>query len=249
MTLAPAADHVLAVLSLLARRPEPLAAASIAEQLQLPRSTVYRLLGVLSDRGFVTHLPEERVYGLGLAAYELGSAYQRQAPLQRLARPVVRRLVDATQQNAHLAVLRGSDVVYVLEERAPGRPSLVTDVGVRLPALRTASGRAILARLPTRQVRATYPHAEALDGAVPTLADLRTLLARTRRRGYATEEGSVTPGLSSVAQGVLDHADHPAAAIALTYVAASTTKEEVQGLVDALARAAGQLSRRLLGPG
>ena len=83
MKLAPAADHVLAVLSLLARRPEPLPAASIAEQLELPRSTVYRLLGVLCDRGFVTHLPEERCYGLGLAAYELGSAYQRQAPLQR----------------------------------------------------------------------------------------------------------------------------------------------------------------------
>ena len=83
MTLAPAADHVLAVLSLLARRPEPLAAASIADQLQRPRSTVYRLLGVLCDRGFVTHLPEERVYGLGLAAYELGSAYQRQRSEER----------------------------------------------------------------------------------------------------------------------------------------------------------------------
>lgn len=249
MTLAPAADHVLAVLSLLARRPEPLAAASIAEQLELPRSTVYRLLGVLVDRGFVTHLPEERVYGLGLAAYELGSAYQRQAPLQRLARPVVRRLADTTGQNAHLAVLRGSDVVYVLEERAPGRPSLVTDVGVRLPALRTASGRALLAHLPARQVRATYPHADALDGVVPTLGDLRALLAESRRRGHATEEGSVTAGLSSVAQCVLDHAGHPAAALALTYVAAETTEAEVARLVDAMDRAADQLSRRLLGPG
>ena len=249
MTHAPAADHVLAVLSLLAHRPEPLAAASIAEHLQLPRSTVYRLLGVLSDRGFVTHLPEERCYGLGLAAYELGSAYQRQAPLQRLARPILRRLVDATHQNAHLAVLRGSDVVYVLEERAPGRPSLVTDVGVRLPALRTASGRALLAHLPARQVRAIYPDVASLDGAVPTLADLRALLARVRGRGYATEEGSVTTGLSSVAQCVLDHADHPVAAIALTYVAASTPDDEVRRLVDAMDRAAGQLSRRLLGPG
>ena len=248
MAQAPAADHVLAVLSLLARRPEPLAAASIAEQLQLPRSTVYRLLAVLCDRGFVTHLPEEHCYGLGLAAYELGSAYQRQAPLQRLARPIVRRLVDVTHQNAHLAVLMGSDVVYVLEERAPGRPSLVTDVGVRLPALRTASGRAMLARLPARQVRAVYPRAEALDG-VPNLADLRALLAQTRRRGHALEEGSVTEGLSSVAQSVVDHAGHPVAAIALTYVAASTPDGEVQGLVEALGRAAHQLSRRLLGPG
>jgi DNA-binding IclR family transcriptional regulator len=40
-------------------------------------------------------------------------------------------LVDATRHNAHLAVLHGRDVLYVIEERAPGRPPLVTDVGVR----------------------------------------------------------------------------------------------------------------------
>ena len=59
----------------------------------------------------------------------------------------------------------------------------------------------------------------------------------------------MTEGLSSVAQSVVDHAGHPVAAIALTYVAASTSDAEVAGLVDALDRAAGQLSRRLLGPG
>ena len=247
MTLAPAADHVLAVLSLLGRHLEPLPAASIAEQLQLPRSTVYRLLSILSDRGFVTHLPEERRYGLGLAAYELGPAYQRQEPLQRLARPIVRRLVDTTAQNAHLAVLRGSEVVYVLEERAPGRPSLVTDVGVRLPALETASGRAILARLSARQVRAIYPDAGSLDPGIETLGDLRRLLVEGRRRGYAVEEGTVTPGLSSVAQAVLDHVEHPVAAVAVTYVADATSTNEVQQLVAAVDRGAAQLSRRLRG--
>jgi len=40
-------------------------------------------------------------------------------------------LVDAARHNAHLAVLHGRDVLYVIEERAPGRPPLVTDVGVR----------------------------------------------------------------------------------------------------------------------
>ena len=50
-----------------------------------------------------------------------------------------------TTHNAHLAVLHGRDVLYVIEERAPGRPLLVTDVGVRLPATLTASGLAMLA--------------------------------------------------------------------------------------------------------
>ena len=64
-----------------------------------------------------------------------------------MARRTLAELVDRTGQSAHLAVLHGRDVLYVLEERAPGRAPLVSDVGVRLPAHLTASGRAILARL------------------------------------------------------------------------------------------------------
>ena len=63
----------------------------------------------------------------------------------------------ATTHNAHLAVLHGRDVLYVVEERAAGRPPLVTDVGVRLPAHLTASGLAMLAALPPAQVRALFP--------------------------------------------------------------------------------------------
>ena len=82
-------------------------------------------------------------------------------------------------------VLQGSDVLYVIEERAPGRPPLVTDVGVRLPAHLTASGRAILAGLPPAQVRALYPGRAAIRDphrsqgpASPT--ELRRLLVSTR---------------------------------------------------------------------
>src|SRR4051812_20960282 len=152
LSSAPAADRVLEVLALLAREPEPLAGGVVAARLGLPRSTAYRLLAVLAEHGYVTYLPEQRRYGLGVAAYELGSAYQRQAPLQRMARPLLHGLVDRVRQNAHLAVLHGRDVLYLIEERAPGRPLLITDVGVRLPAVRTASGLAMLAALPRAQV-------------------------------------------------------------------------------------------------
>src|SRR5665811_1840563 len=124
MANAPAASQALAVLRLLARHTEPVPASAIARDLDLPRSSVYHLLTVLCDQGFVVHLGDERRYGLGVAAFELGSAYTRQAPLQRMARQLLLRLVDSTRHNAHLAVLHGRDVLYVIEERAPGRPLL-----------------------------------------------------------------------------------------------------------------------------
>src|SRR4051795_2517786 len=153
----PAARQALAVLQALARQPVPVPAAALARDLGLPRSTTYHLLAELVDAGFVVHLPEERRYGLGVSAFEIGSAYLRQEPLARLARPVLARLVEAVGESAHLAVLHGREVVYVVEERAPGRPRLVTDVGVRLPAPLTASGRAVLAGLSAAQVRALFP--------------------------------------------------------------------------------------------
>nr|BFF21058.1 hypothetical protein GCM10025730_45790 [Promicromonospora thailandica] len=83
----PAARSTARLLSFLAAQPGPVPAGAIAHGLGLPRSSVYHLLSVLRDEGFVRHFPDERRYGLGVAALGLGSAYTRQAPLTRLAAP------------------------------------------------------------------------------------------------------------------------------------------------------------------
>jgi DNA-binding IclR family transcriptional regulator len=138
----------------------------------------------------------------------------------------------------------------VVEERAPGRPPLVTDVGVRLPAHLTASGRAILAHLPAAQVRALYPDRSSFvdrHGLGPrSLGALRTLLADTRQRGYAVEEGEVTPGFASVAAAVLDHNAHPVAGLAVTYPVESAPAD-LTAVTDATRRTAAAVTSRLGG--
>jgi DNA-binding IclR family transcriptional regulator len=199
----PAATAALQVLRFLSGRTSPVPAARIATEVGLPRSTTYHLLHAMAAESFVVHYPEDGLWGVGVAAWEVGQGYTRQAPLTRLARLPIARLVDALGLSAHLAVLLGSDVVYLVEERAAGRPRLVTDVGVRLPAHLTASGRAILSGLSPAQVRALYPSRSALvrrtSTGPATLAELRTILAATRRRGYAEEDSEVTVGFASVA--------------------------------------------------
>ncbi|CAM3433473.1 IclR family transcriptional regulator [Isoptericola cucumis] len=245
----PAARSTLRVLAYLAAQPGPSPAAAVAQHLGLPRSTVYHLLSVLVDEGFVTHLPEEHRYGLGTASLSLGSAYARQAPLARLARPVVARLVETTGESAHLAVLHGREVLYLVEQRAPHRLSLVTDVDVRLPSHLTASGRAVLARLPAAQVRALFPSAGALadrTGVGPrTLRELREVLRDTRRRGHATEDGEVTTGLASVAHAAVDHTGYPVAGVALTFWSDDVDDGRRDELAAAAGRAAVEISRRL----
>lgn len=249
MSQVPAATRTLRVLRFLASQPEPTSLDRIMRACGLPRSTAYHLLNVMVEEGFVVHLADDHRYGLGVAAFEVGSGFSRQEPLQRIARRPLAALVDATGHNAHLAVLHGRDVLYVLEERAPGRPPLVTDVGVRLPAHLTASGRAILAALPAAQVRALYPDRAAFvdrHGIGPlSPSTLRSLLSDTRQRGHAAEDGEVTPGFSSVAAPVLDHNSHPVAGVAVTFPADEAT--DASTVTAAVVRTAAFLTRRLGG--
>jgi DNA-binding IclR family transcriptional regulator len=248
---APAAHQVLAILSHLARQAGPVPAAAIARDLQLPRSTTYELLAALESSGFVVHLVDERRYCLGVAAYELGTGYARQEPLQRLARVPLAKLVDRTGRSAHMAVMHGREVIYVIEERAPGTPPLVTDVGVRLPAHLTASGRAMLAALPSAQVAALFPDADAFvdrnGTGVRSLTELRAILVDVRRAGFALERDEVTPGYTSVAVAVLDHARHPVASIAVTYPSEDVSGAQRIPLTDEVARTARAVAARIGG--
>lgn len=243
----PAADQTLRMLTFLARQRGPVAARTICTALNIPRSSAYHLLRTLEEHGFVVHVADSRRWGLGTAAFELAGGYARQQPLARLGRPLVSALADSTGESAHLAVMSGADVVYIVEERAPHRPALVTDVGVRLPAHLTATGRAMLAALPREQVRALYPDASAFadrTGFGPrTPAQLRESLRETRRRGYATENDEVTLGLRSIGVAVLDHAGWPAAAVAVTW--AADTDPDAAALAARLSASADELSRRI----
>ena len=100
-------------------------------------------------------------------------------------------------------------------------------------------------------MRALFPHRDTLvqrDGHGPTsVSELRRELTEVRTRGYATEDDSVSAGLSSVAQAVLDHTGHPVAGVALTFPRDGVDETERARLVAAVSRAAATLSARIGG--
>ena len=251
MAQVPAAERTIAVLRHLAAQSRPVPAAAIARDLDLPRSSTYHLLTTLADVGFVTHLPEERTWALGPGAFELGQAYLHARPLARLARPVLHRLAHDTGIPAHLAVLDGREIVYLVTERPPQAPPVVVDVGVRLPAHLTASGRALLADQSLAQVRATFPDRASLplrtDVGPRTPTELRRLLERVRVDGVGREDGEIDRRLASVAVAARDHAGRAEAALTLTFVAADHDQASRQHLAELARSAAGDLTARLGG--
>lgn len=251
MTQVPAATRALEVLKLLAAQ-GPLPAMTIARELRLPRSSTYHLLTAMSESGFVVHLPEDERWGLGVAAFEVGAAFSRHDPLERLARPLLSQLVRGLAPLAsvgHLAVLHGTETLYLLKVESARRLPLVTQVGVRLPAALTASGRAILSALPAAQVRADFGSSHAYvdrTGRGPQRwSDLQPLLASESAQGFSEEDGFIAERFASVAVPVRDHLHLPIAAIGLTFNSAELNASKRQRLAATARQTAGQLSRRL----
>jgi DNA-binding IclR family transcriptional regulator len=247
----PAARHTLAVLRYLASRSGPVRASTLARDLGMPRSSVYQLIAVMRDEGFLVHYPEDGTYGLSGLMAELGTASRQTERLGRLARPLLERLVEAAGVPvvAHLAVLGGSDVIYAGRVQGFRAPTTVSSIGVRLPAHLTATGRAMLAALPAAQVRALYPSRVLLthrnEAGPSTLAELDRLLADTRERGWATELGDVTPEYASVGAAAADHNGYPVAAIGLTFRREAVDDPKILG--QATVETAAALTARLTG--
>ncbi len=249
----PAARNTLAVLRYLASRSGPVRASTLARDLALPRSSVYQLVRVMMDEGFVVHYPEDRAYGLSALVVEIGSASLQTERLGRLAMPLMERLVAGSPVPvvAHLAVLSGAEVTYVAKVQGLRAPTTVSNVGVHLPAHLTATGRAMLAQLPPAQIRALYPTRDGLvrrQGPGPsTLGELNRMLADTRQRGWALENGDVMAEYASVGAAALDHHAYPVAGVGLTFRLPGTGGDPFDTLGREIAALAVVLGARVTG--
>ncbi|MCF8551551.1 MAG: IclR family transcriptional regulator [Candidatus Nanopelagicales bacterium] len=262
MSTVPAAEKTLDVLLTLARAAGPISAATISRECAIPKSSLYHLLATMQSRGFVAPAGNA-TWGLGASAFEAGAAYIRHESTEQRARPILKQAMVATTKIrsvvspvvgpvvGHVGILRGNDTLYILKESTSRQIALVTDVGVRLPAHLTASGRAMLAHLSVAQVRALFPDARAFadrTGAGPqTLSELRTLLRAERERGFAREDGFITPGYSSVAAAVFDHLGQPTASMSVTFRQDTVDLPGCEYLVEIVQDSAQKLTDRIGG--
>lgn len=242
------AERLLDVLHLLARHTRPVPTMTIARECGIPKSSAHHLLNVMRERHFVTYYETERAWGLGVALFEIGSAYLRSEPLQRLGRHLLVELTERTGATSHLAMLHGTEVLYIDKEQPTGTIGLVTEIGVRLPAHLTAVGRAILAQLPEAQVRALFANQPLVirTGRGPSSVDaLLRDLEDVRSRGVAFDAEMVTPGITCVAAPVFSHEGVPAAAIGITFVTAQRTGGDTEIAAEVVREMSSRLSKSL----
>src|ERR1700742_5042020 len=144
--------RVVAVLSAFRGEENAVSPAELARRVGLPRSTVHRIVASLVSEGLLErHAAEVR---LGVRLFEIGQRVPRQRVLRDAALPYLHDLSEATRQTVHLAILEGSQVVYVDILVAAGAPPLPSRVGGRLPAHATGVGKAMLAFSPPEVTQA-----------------------------------------------------------------------------------------------
>jgi DNA-binding IclR family transcriptional regulator len=185
----------LRVLDLLAGR-SPLQLTEIARELGIAKSTVHRICSVLVERGWAVR-DEDGRFELGIRALGLGSRAE-DLPIVIAFRTVAAEFLTRHDETIALAVLDGSESLFVALEETSHPVRLVTHVGSKTPAFASASGRVVLA----------FQAADDLDGlfghrplVTPTgrrlngVAELRSILAGVRELGYAENWEETAAGL------------------------------------------------------
>lgn len=173
----------------------------VANQLDIHKSTAFRLLATLEHRGMVEQHPETSKYRLGHGLVRLASAVNVDLDLRRRVRPACEALAESTRETVNLAILDRGEVVHI--DQVVGSVSIVhlNWLGRRTPPHCTASGKVLLAHLPEPQRR------RFLDGDLErftphTIVDPEVLeeeLDRARTDGYATTIEELELGLNAVA--------------------------------------------------
>ncbi|HUZ23296.1 MAG TPA: IclR family transcriptional regulator [Streptosporangiaceae bacterium] len=242
------------VLLLFARTGQPtLGVTEIADELQLSKAAVHRILTSLRSRGLIEVDEATRRYLLGPAAMTLGLRYLGRLDVRRFALPALHELSDETAETATLSLRTGDTRVYV-DQVTPVREVIMSvSIGVPFPLHAGASSKAFLAFLPPEQVTA-YLSRELAALTPDTITDVDLLgddLAQIRRRGWAQSRGERQAGAASVAAPVFDHLGTPVAVLSVCGPAErfAAHARECAGL---LLNVTGRLSRTMgyvAGPG
>jgi DNA-binding IclR family transcriptional regulator len=241
--MVPALERGLRILGEFNRDTRTIGAPEFARRLNLPRSTVFRLLSTLESLGFVERAGND--YRLGVAVLRLGFEYIASLELTELGQPVLQRLCDDLRYPVNLVVRDGRSIVYVAKVTPPTPFASAVRVGTRLPAHGTVLGRILLEDLTLPELRALYPedHLEEFSANTPkTVLELFNMVQVDRQRGYVLGEGFFEASISTVAAPVRGEQGQIVAALGATIPAGQIEPERIDGLVQRVRAAADEIS-------
>jgi len=209
-------ERVFAILDSFSAEEPELTLAELALRTAIPKPTVHRLAGILTEQRLLKRT--DHGFRLGIHLFELGELVTEQHDLRDASLPFLEELFELTHETIQLGVLDGTDVLYFVKIVGYRSFPLPTRTGGRWPAYASALGKVLLAFGPDDPLSLLPP--ESLKPLTPyTIIDperLRRELAIVRRVGTAIESQEAVLGNACVAAPIFDSPGHLVAAVSIS---------------------------------
>jgi DNA-binding IclR family transcriptional regulator len=220
-----------------------LSLAELTDRSGLARSTTHRLATELADLGMLERTP--RGYRIGLRLWEVGELAAVSLALRESALPHLLTLYAATGENVHLAVLDGTEALYVARLTGTASIPTLSRMGGRLPLHTTGVGKALLATRDEEWLAAYFrtPLERETVFSVTDERRLRAEFEQARAAGYATTQQEMTLGNVSIAAALPEVAGIPRSAVG---VVAHLGRADEKRFAPLVVQAAATIGRELL---
>jgi DNA-binding IclR family transcriptional regulator len=242
--LVPGLERGLRLLQLFRPGRAEISAPEIARELELARTTAFRLLQTLEALEFVER-GANGAFKLGPAVLRLGFEFVASQDVAEFGREVVEKLCHDTGASSQLAIRDGRELVIVLKKNPSATFVSNVQVGTRMPAHATVLGRVLLQDV---ELRKLYPEGklkQSTNQSPKTVVELERLIAQDRARGYAVSESAYERGISAVAAPVRNHEQRVVAAISVIVSQPKLEPKRREELIQKAVAAAAELSRRM----
>ncbi|QCU77268.1 IclR family transcriptional regulator [Citricoccus sp. SGAir0253] len=240
-------DRAISVMEILSREGRA-GVSEIADELGIHKSTASRLLAALVHRGLVQQDHDRGKYQLGFGILRLAASIPGRLNLVQEGGPILRDLATTFRETANLAVLRSGYAVNVDQALGPATLASQDWIGSLTPLHATASGKVLLAGLPTEERQKVLKKTRLPRFTSQTITSrtaLETQLLEVARTGLAFTDEEYEIGLCAVAVPVRDHLGHVIASLSVSGPGFRFSPRDRPELLETLQQAGLDLSWRM----
>jgi DNA-binding IclR family transcriptional regulator len=237
-----------AILDILAECTEDLSLADMGKQLNLDKSTFYRLLRTLELYRYAEKDFGTGKYHLGSKLLQLGARAVARFDLATICRPYLEKLSSQTGETAALGVLRDGDVVAIAVADSRHALRMYVTVGGKAPVHCSSHGKAILAYLPEKEVNMIvrkHGLKAYTRNTITRRSELKAELARIRTSGFAIDDEELEDGLKCIGAPVHDSSGRVVGALSIAGAATRLTRKRTTFLAPLVTSTASDFSGNL----
>lgn len=238
-----AVSRTIRVLEILSRH-KTINLENLARETDLPKATLLRFLGTLTNLGYVYRDVYDQ-YSLTLKMFSVGSHSLEHLDLLRVARPVAEGLAEKLGETVHMGILEDEAAIYVLKVESKYTIRMHSRVGKTIPLYCTAIGKMLLSDLESPEREAVISRIKLVPFTPHTLknpAALQRELAEIREKGWSMDRQEHEEGVSCICAPVRDYTGKAIAALSVSWPMFRYDAAAEETYIDAIKKAGSEIS-------